>query len=970
MNTSAFYDSKARAQATRGYNTAQSEEIRTIFSYDELGQLLYSENALEQRTDYTYDNFGRMIREVHPDKGRTDFEYDLAGNLTARNMVNANIEYAYNYRRRVKKSYPQTANINTVRYTYGSFGDGKNGAGRVVQTVQGEDVKGDPTDVLVENFTYDAMGNVQKESRKIAIPFAGEYTFETQFNYDSWGRIHRMEYPDGEKVTYGYGIAGGLETVHSKQHLNEADPFSYIEMIGYDGYGNRSYMRYGNKVETNFTYDSRTRQLGNVSVYTPKAGGVDLLDKALAYYTNGNVQEVDNSATHFSGGGNTLGGSYHHYYSYDFDGRLKSSEGSWDGHSNDQSYTLAMGYNKAGGISTKNQTNTLAGSAFDYDFTYTYNNSKKHQIDQVADADRNTRMVFTYNSKGNVQQILHRDAGNNIIGSESFLWDEDDRLRAALNQDAAQHNVYDGNGIRLMKTVITESSAGVNGQNPDANHYIAPYTVYVNAYFVCQPYADHVLDMTKHYYTGMQRVASKLYDLRWLNVADPDPEPEDPEGGGSGGGGGSDPPPVLNNIVLEDLENILNNNPAAGIDFTELESQGLPALPAYFNYENHPCDDPENRYDPGTPEAYACLCRDNPTQAAAQGINCRVFREVYWYHPDYLGNTEFVTDLSGYPYQHFYYTPFGEALVDQHMNNGKYNNPYRFNAKELDPETGLYYYGARFYNPKLSIWLTVDPWADQYPFVTPYNFVENNPVMLLDPDGNGPIPPVNFKGIWSGLRNLWNSTRELFSGGDNTSDPPAQAPQQAESGSTAGCEDVCLPRTDVHLDPVDVSANDIEDNKGIFQSAPEGMYDSDPLRAFQLDLSSFVLNYLSPLGAIDNAVATAQDPNATATEQVNAVIDAVMAGAGGKGGRYVPRGANGKLLRTTKTKAGNTKIDAEARGSAHTQLRVNASGHYPQRTTFDAKGRKRADTHFTTHGEPRKSNPHKHTYYKNGRRAR
>ena len=56
-------------------------------------------------------------------------------------------------------------------------------------------------------------------------------------------------------------------------------------------------------------------------------------------------------------------------------------------------------------------------------------------------------------------------------------------------------------------------------------------------------------------------------------------------------------------------------------------------------------------------------------------------------------------------------------------------------------ETELYYYGARYYNPSVSTWLSVDPWADKYPHVTPYNFVEGNPVMLIDPTGNGPENP-------------------------------------------------------------------------------------------------------------------------------------------------------------------------------------------------------------------------------------
>lgn len=42
---------------------------------------------------------------------------------------------------------------------------------------------------------------------------------------------------------------------------------------------------------------------------------------------------------------------------------------------------------------------------------------------------------------------------------------------------------------------------------------------------------------------------------------------------------------------------------------------------------------------------------------------------------------------------------------------GEYENQYKFNAKELDVETKLYYYGARYYNPRLSVWYGVDPLA-------------------------------------------------------------------------------------------------------------------------------------------------------------------------------------------------------------------------------------------------------------------
>jgi len=67
-----------------------------------------------------------------------------------------------------------------------------------------------------------------------------------------------------------------------------------------------------------------------------------------------------------------------------------------------------------------------------------------------------------------------------------------------------------------------------------------------------------------------------------------------------------------------------------------------------------------------------------------------------------------------------------------------FSSRFRFNGKEWDEETGNYYYGARYYDPKVSMWLSVDPLASNYPYVSPYNFVENNPLNLVDPTGMGP----------------------------------------------------------------------------------------------------------------------------------------------------------------------------------------------------------------------------------------
>ena len=63
------------------------------------------------------------------------------------------------------------------------------------------------------------------------------------------------------------------------------------------------------------------------------------------------------------------------------------------------------------------------------------------------------------------------------------------------------------------------------------------------------------------------------------------------------------------------------------------------------------------------------------------------------------------------------------------------NTPYLFNGKELDVETGLYYYGARYYDPNTSIWEGVDPLTEKYPNMSGYAYTAGNPIRFIDPDG-------------------------------------------------------------------------------------------------------------------------------------------------------------------------------------------------------------------------------------------
>jgi RHS repeat-associated protein len=135
---------------------------------------------------------------------------------------------------------------------------------------------------------------------------------------------------------------------------------------------------------------------------------------------------------------------------------------------------------------------------------------------------------------------------------------------------------------------------------------------------------------------------------------------------------------------------------------------------------------------------------------------------TYYYHADHLGSTSVVTDHNGEVYERLEYTPYGETWLDETSGNTYFDTPYRFSAKEKDEETGLYYYGARYLDPKYSRWISADPALGDYLPQAPvndeakkhnqslpgqggvfnvinlnlYHYAGNNPIKYTDPDGN------------------------------------------------------------------------------------------------------------------------------------------------------------------------------------------------------------------------------------------
>ncbi|WP_051651950.1 RHS repeat domain-containing protein [Prevotella sp. P6B1] len=113
----------------------------------------------------------------------------------------------------------------------------------------------------------------------------------------------------------------------------------------------------------------------------------------------------------------------------------------------------------------------------------------------------------------------------------------------------------------------------------------------------------------------------------------------------------------------------------------------------------------------------------------------------YYYNQDHLGNIREVVNASGAVKQVTNYYPFGAPYADTSAAINPDFQPYKYNGKELDKMHGLntYDYGARQYDPILARWGRIDPLAENFYKITPYNYCMDNPCNTTDPDGKGPI---------------------------------------------------------------------------------------------------------------------------------------------------------------------------------------------------------------------------------------
>ena len=637
------------------------------------------------------------------------------------------ITYDYDYQRLTGINYPDHPE-NNVKYYYGGRNASQNRIGRLM-------LREDGTGAI--EYFYGKMGEVTKTRRTLIVPNQAIATYVTQWTYDSHNRLLEMIYPDEEKITYSYNLGGQLEKVHGYKSYG----YDYVSKIGYDKFEQRTYLKYCNGAETFYTYDPQRRRLQNLTV---NSGGNTIMDNAYTYDAVSNVLSVVNGASVPQSG--KAGGQMAHTYTYDALYRLVSATGTYTGADNKTaSYTLAMGYDNMHRITSKRQILTQNNVQFNgtlnagYDLSYTYgtDTGKKFQLANVKDVNYRTEETPSESENVNNNHAYGYDANGNLVyvntsrtkkdgmadektAERKLKWDEENRLLASDDNGFVTNYWYDADGERTVKTSGESDQVYVNSEFAGGRTNTAKFSLYVSPYLVANQGGRY----TKHIYIGSQRVVSKIGDFDSY---------------------GSDP---------RRIQYAGSETDGLSVDYKVKYTQQLQAIKDNYATFAVPYNGEDNNdYVDGK----GFCCNDGSLEAAQTRALARAaknnFQEgdtyekmQFYYHPDHLGSSSYITNLEGEVVQHIEYVPFGEVFVEER--NNIWNTPYLFNAKEFDEETGLYYYGARYYDPRVSLWTTTDPLEEEYPNITTYGFCHNNPVVLVDPDGMGDY--YNKAGRWLG----------------------------------------------------------------------------------------------------------------------------------------------------------------------------------------------------------------------------
>ncbi len=687
-STTNTYDALNRPSSS---TNAAGDLSRTF--YDPVGNVIETIDPRGNVTTYAYDADNRLIRRSDSVGLVAGASYDAAGNVLSTTNGNGNVTTTtYDALNRVIHTTDPLGHTSTT--SYDAVGnrvsrtdrDGNtttyvyDGINRMIKTV---DALGDAT-----TNAYDAAGN------KISTTDALEHT--TRYTYDADNRRIQETYPDSvsDSRSFGYDATGHI--------ISRLDQNGQTTSYQYNDFYYLTNRQYSSGPNDQYTYD-----LGGRMTTASRNGWTDSFTYDGA---NRMITDVQNGRTVgyayvIASGLRTIGYPVGVNVTEYYDARGRLVEVNDGGSPAVTQYTYDLDNNR---LTAANRNGTSA--------SYTYNaNDWATQLTHSHGLTPIAGFVYVYDNEGHrLSQMNQTDSTD----SETYTYDAIDRLTGfdvgtlsggtihsppliaeSYNLDAVGNwSGVTSNGVTQTRThnAVNEIATISGAPNPtyDANGNLlgdGRYSYFYDA-------QDRITAVTRDSDSAV--VGQYAYDAlgrRIVAIAH--------------AGGVSVPTPVTN-VMFYDGARIVEEQDASG------------AAQAIYTY---------GRYV-------------DEVLTMSRGL------QTYYYHPNALFDVEAITDSGGNPVERYAYDAYGGPMVM----DGNYNflplngwgtphsaisNSFLFTGRQLDEESGLYFYRAQYYDTAKGRFLERDP-AGYADGMNLYAYARDNPLFFTEPYGKGAKPPL------------------------------------------------------------------------------------------------------------------------------------------------------------------------------------------------------------------------------------
>jgi RHS repeat-associated protein len=694
----------------------EADSGTTTYTYDANGNQTSVTDPLGKTTTYTYNSLNLVASVTDPKGHVTQYGYDTSGNLTSvTDATNAVTRYQYDAKGNI------IAITNPLGKTTSMIYDQNNNLLTVT----------DPKGGTVR-MTYDNIGNMIRQTDALGNV--------TTFQYNSLNQMTQITEPLGKVTRYTYDYKGN--------RLSATDPNGNISQYVYDyngqitritdalnnitnmAYGQTGCSSCGSGVDKLTSLTDAKNQ--NTSYVYDEAGRLtreaDPLGKVTTYIydSKGNLisrTNPDNKTTTFT---------------YDLNNRLKQKTYS------DGSITTFQ-YDTAGNM-------TYAGNAnIAYNFTYDAGNRNT----QITDSNGRT-ISYQYDDAGNRTAMITPD-GKTIAYTYDF-----NNLPARITTDLGAFTFsYDANNRRTTRTLPNGTTSTYSY---DQASRLTSIQTTKNSTTI--DYTSYTLDNIGNRLTKNQNSVNYNYtydSIYRLTQATPSSGSQESYSYDSVGNRLTKVPDTAPSVNETTQYSYDDENHLTGVTIT----QGSLVKQLTFAYDpfgrrirktvspsgggsgeettNYVYDGQNIIMEYGQSGNITASYTHGP--GTDEPLTIQKNSQTYYYHNDGLGSITALTNANGTVVQTYSYDSFGNVT-----STGSVSQPLTYTGREYDSETGMYFYRARYYDPKVGRFVTKDPIGFGGGDYNIYAYVNNSPINRGDPMGLGWLDSWPWNGnLWPGF---------------------------------------------------------------------------------------------------------------------------------------------------------------------------------------------------------------------------